>query len=98
MPFAPHMTCELWERLAPGPGLDGVPWPEYDAAALVRDRIEVAVQVNGKVRSRIMLAAESNEDEAIHAALADAKIHAELAGRTPRKTVYVRGRLVSVVV
>jgi len=98
MPFAPHMTSELWERLVGGADLESIAWPEYDAAALVRDRIEIAVQVNGKVRSRISIGAESSESEAIEAALADDRIHAELAGRTPRKTVYVRGRLVSVVV
>ncbi len=98
MPFAPHMTCELWERLVGGAGLESIAWPEYDAAALVRERIEIAVQVNGKVRSRILIGAECSDNEAIEAALSDGKVHAELAGRIPRKSVYVRGRLVSVVV
>jgi len=98
LPFAPHVTCELWERLMGGAGLEGVPWPQYDPAALVRDSIEVAVQVNGKVRSRIMIAAAALQADAIAAALADPKVMAELAGRVPRKTVYVPGRLVSVVV
>ena len=98
MPFAPHMTSELWERLVGGPALEEVPWPEFDAQALVRDRIEIAVQVNGKVRSRISIGAETSDEDAIQAALADPKIGGELGGRTPRKTVYVRGRLVSVVV
>jgi len=98
LPFAPHMTSELWERLVEGPGLESVPWPVCDEAALVRDTIEVAVQINGKVRSRLQLAAEVSETDAIAAALADAKVAAELGGRAPRKTVYVRGRLVSVVV
>jgi leucyl-tRNA synthetase len=96
-PFAPHLSAELWERLA-GSDLETVPWPDFDAAALVRDTIEVAVQINGKVRSRIQLAPDAAEADAVGAALADAKIQAELAGRTPRKTVYVKGRLVSVVV
>jgi leucyl-tRNA synthetase len=97
-PFAPHMACELWEALVQGPDLDSVPWPEHDAAALVRDQIEVAVQINGKVRSRIVLGSEATDADAIAAALDDSKIAAELAGRTPHKTVYVRGRLVSMVV
>ncbi len=97
-PFAPHIASELWDGLVGCPALDEVPWPEHDAAALVRDSVEVAVQINGKVRSRIVIAAEAPEHDAIQAALADSKIAAELAGRTPRKTVYVRGRLVSVVV
>jgi leucyl-tRNA synthetase len=98
MPFAPHMTCELWEKVVGVAALESLPWPEHDPAALVRDEIEVAVQVNGKVRSRIRIGAEAAETDAIAAALADAKIAAELAGRSPKKTVYVRGRLVSVVV
>jgi len=97
-PFAPHVACELWERLVSGPALDAMPWPEHDPAALVRDSIEVAVQINGKVRSRIVIPATTQQEDAIAAALADAKVVAELAGRTPRKTVYVPGRLVSVVV
>ncbi|HEY2773617.1 MAG TPA: leucine--tRNA ligase [Candidatus Binatia bacterium] len=99
LPFAPHLCCELWEStIGEGPGLEQIAWPEHDPAALVRDSVEVAVQVNGKVRSRITIAADAGESDAVAAAMADAKIVAELAGRTPRKTVYVRGRLVSVVV
>jgi len=97
-PFAPHLASELWEKLVGGAELESIPWPEHDPAALVRDSIEVAVQVNGKVRSRIVIAATAAADDAIAAALADARITAELAGRKPRKTVYVAGRLVSVVV
>jgi leucyl-tRNA synthetase len=96
-PFAPHLCAELWEKRTGG-DLEEIPWPDYDEAALVRDTIEVAVQVNGKVRSRIQLAADAAEADAISLALADAKVAAELAGRTPKKTVYVKGRLVSVVV
>lgn len=97
-PFAPHVASELWDGLVGSPALEDVPWPEHDAAALVRDSIEVAVQINGKVRSRIVIPSSAAEADAIRAALADAKVAAELAGRTPRKTVYVPGRLVSVVV
>jgi len=97
-PFAPHVAAELWEKLVQSPALDAVPWPEHDPAALVRDSIEVAVQVNGKVRTRIVIPAAAAQEDAIAAALADARIATELAGRTPRKTVYVPGRLVSVVV
>ncbi len=97
-PFAPHLSAELWAELVGAPSLDEVPWPEHDPAALVRASIEVAVQVNGKVRSRIVVPAEAASAEAVAAALADPKIAQELAGRTPKKTVYVAGRLVSVVV
>jgi leucyl-tRNA synthetase len=96
MPFAPHLSCELWQGMVGGE-LEAVPWPAFDPEALLRDRIEVAVQVNGKVRSRITVAADAADADAIAAALADPKVAAEVAGRAPRKTVYVRGRLVSVV-
>ena len=97
-PFAPHVTSELWEGLVGTPALKDVPWPSFDPAALVKDSVEVAVQVNGKVRARVMVGAEAGDEEAIAIALADPKIAAELAGRVPRKTLYVRGRLVNVVV
>ena len=97
-PFAPHVACELWERLVEGNSLDSMPWPEHDPAALVRDSIEVAVQINGKVRARIVIPAAAPEAEAIAVAMADPRVTTALAGRVPRKTVYVPGRLVSVVV
>ena len=97
LPFAPHVACELWAGLFPGRDLEAMPWPGFDPAALVKDTVEVAVQIGGKVRARILLAAEATEQEAIEAALADPKVAAELAGRTPRRSVYVRGRLVNLV-
>ncbi|HYC54820.1 MAG TPA: leucine--tRNA ligase [Candidatus Binatia bacterium] len=97
-PFAPHVTSELWERLGAVPALDEVPWPDHDESALVRDTVELALQVNGKVRSRMTVAANASEADIIAQALADEKVCADIAGRTVRKTVVVPGRLVSVVV
>ncbi|HYC01341.1 MAG TPA: leucine--tRNA ligase [Candidatus Limnocylindrales bacterium] len=97
-PFAPHVTSELWERLGASPTLDEVPWPEHDEAALQRDSVELAIQVNGKVRSRMVVSVGASEADVVARALADEKIAAEIGGRTVKKTVVVPGRLVSVVV
>jgi len=96
-PFAPHMTSELWERLVGTPSLDRLQWPDVDVTALVRETIEMAVQVNGKVRTRISVAVDTSDEDVLACALAEEKIAGELAGRTPRKTVVVPGRLVSIV-
>ncbi len=96
-PFAPHMTCELWRRMVGEPALNDVPWPEHDPAALVREKIEVAVQVNGKLRSRIVVPAGADREQVVALAVADEKIARELAGRAPRKTIVVPGRLVNFV-
>jgi leucyl-tRNA synthetase len=98
LPFVPHLASELWERLEPGgPDLGEVSWPAWDEAALVRELVEVAIQVNGKVRSRIRVSPDSNREELERLALADAKIEKELGGRVPKKIVVVPGRLVNLV-
>ena len=97
-PFVPHITSELWERLGQSPQLAEVAWPTYDPAALLRDTVEIAVQVNGKLRSRITVAAGADKENLLEAALADQRIIAFLDGQTPRKTVVVPGRLVNIVV
>jgi leucyl-tRNA synthetase len=96
-PFVPHVTTELWSRLVGEPALTEVPWPEFDSAALARDTVEIAVQVNGKLRSRLVVPADAEQDEVVRRALADERVSKELAGRPPRKTVFVPGRLVKVV-
>ncbi len=97
-PFAPHITSELWERLVGTPALDRLLWPEVDATALVRETLEMAVQINGKVRAHISVPADATEADVLATALAEEKVAGELAGRSPRKTVVVPGRLVSIVV
>ena len=96
-PLAPHMAEELWEALGHSGTLAYVPWPRYDEA-LVRDAtIEVPVQIDGKVRSRITLPADADRAAIETAALADARVQELLAGRPPKKVVVVPGRLVSIV-
>jgi leucyl-tRNA synthetase len=96
-PFVPHVTSELWERAVGVLTLDEMAWPEYDAAALVKDSVEIAVQVNGKLRSRLVVPADAGRDDLVRLALADERVSRELAGRKPRKTIVVPGRLVNVV-
>ena len=97
-PFAPHIGEELWERLGHEGGVSYVPWPEWDEKALVLDEVEIAVQIHGKVRARIMMPAAATPAEMEALALADPKVQAALAGAAPRKVVAVPKRLVNLVV
>lgn len=96
-PFAPHIASELWEQAGFGSGIDDERFPEHDPAALVQQEIELALQVNGKIRSKIVVPADATEDAIKSAALADPRVQEFLAGREPKKVIYVRGKLVNVV-
>jgi len=96
-PLAPHMAEELWEALGHAGTLAYAPWPTYDDA-LTRDAtIEIPVQIDGKVRSRVTLPADADRAAIESAALADPRVKELLAGRTPKKVVVVPGRLVNIV-
>ncbi len=96
-PLAPHLTEELWERLGYAGSCLGESWPSYDDSLLVENEIEMVVQVNGKVRSRIMIAAEAARDQVEAAAQADPKVQGHLEGLTVRKVIVVPTRLVNIV-
>jgi len=97
-PFAPHIAEELWRRLGHEQSLAYEPWPAFDPD-LARDvEVEIAVQVNGKVRSRVKVPAEADEERMRQAAMADEKIRRELEGKTVRRVICVPGRLVNIVV
>ncbi len=108
-PFAPHLAEELWDKLhaafpskdsAPGgrPSLTYAPWPEYDPALLVEDTLEIPVQVNGKLRDRIVVPAGATREELERAALAAPKVQPFLAGKTVKKVIVVPGKLVNLAV
>ncbi len=98
LPFVPHVASELWEKLEPGSvELREVPWPTWDDAARVTESVEVAIQVNGKLRSRLRVPTDVERDELERLALADEKIAKDLNGRIPQKTIVVPGRLVNFV-
>jgi leucyl-tRNA synthetase len=96
-PFAPHIAEELWERLGHSESVFDAGWPRYDAALAAEDLVEMAVQVNGKTRGRIQVTRDVTEDDAVAAALAVPAIAKFVTG-TPRKIIFVRGRLLNIVV
>jgi leucyl-tRNA synthetase len=95
-PFAPHLAEELWQKLGHTGTLAYVDFPVADPALLVAESVTYPVQVNGKVRGRVEVAADTTEDGVRSAALAE--VAEVLAGREPRKVIVVAGRMVSVVV
>ncbi|MCX4096351.1 leucine--tRNA ligase [Nocardia sp. alder85J] len=96
-PMAPHISEELWERLGHTAALAHGPFPVADPALLVADSVEYPIQVNGKVRSRISVAADADPKAIEAAALGDQKLLEFLGGKQPRKIIVVPGRLVNVV-
>ena len=98
-PFAPHIAEELWELL--GFSAQGFAceqkWPEYDASKTVAAEIQMAVQVNGKVRANIVVPAEADQDAIVTAALADAKVQKFSEGMELVKTILVKGKLVNLI-
>ncbi len=97
-PFVPHLAEELWARLGHGESLAYEAWPAYDEALARDDAVEIAVQVGGKIRSRVMVAADADEQTIQEAAMADEKVQADIAGKTVKKVIVVKGRLVNVIV
>ena len=97
-PFAPHVTEEINEALGFDTLLAVTAWPTYEEAKCVDSEIEIAVQVNGKVRAKLNVVADCTQEDAIAAAKADEKIAAEISGKTVIKELYVKGRLVNIVV
>jgi leucyl-tRNA synthetase len=97
-PFAPHLSEELWENFGHKESLAVTRWPEFSAELAREEEIEIAVQVNGKLRSRLFVSPEASEDDLRSAALADEKVVAAMAGKDAAKVVVIPRRLVNVVV
>jgi leucyl-tRNA synthetase len=95
-PYAPHLAEELWERLGHG-RLWETPWPEADPALLGRDTFELVVQVNGRVRDRMEVAADLAEGELVERAKSSPRVQAHLDGAEIRQTIVVPGKLVNIV-
>jgi leucyl-tRNA synthetase len=96
-PFAPHIAEELWEQTGGTGSVFDSAWPSFDAALAVDDSIELVVQVNGRVRGKITIARDIDEKAALVAALAEPAV-AKFAVGTPKKVVFVPGRLINIVV
>jgi leucyl-tRNA synthetase len=97
-PFAPYLAHELWEMLGEKGNLLKAPWPKYDATLAKEEELEIPVQVNGKLRSRIVVSADATEETILERALADEKVQTAIAGKQIVKKIYVPGKLVNVVV
>ena len=96
-PLAPHISEDLWQRLGHEQSLTYEPFPVVDPAMLVDDQIELPVQVNGKVRGRVTIAADADNDTIEAAALADENVARTLDGATPKKVIVIPGRMVNIV-
>jgi leucyl-tRNA synthetase len=97
-PLAPHLCEELWEMLGHADGVVAAGWPAFDEAVAKAEEIEYAVQVNGKVRGRVIVPADATDAEIEAAARAVPSVQGHVAGKPIRKVVVVRGRLVGIVV
>ena len=97
-PFAPHLAEELWQLLGGMASLSHEPWPAYDEAMLVSESIELPVQVNGKLRGRITVAADAGQEDIIAAALAEAKVAAAVEGHSIVKKIVVPGKMINIVI
>ncbi len=97
-PMTPHICETLWRELGHGSSVMSVPWPRPDAAALLRDRVELVVQVNGKLRGRISVPADAERAQLEQAALSEANVRKFVEGKAVKKVIVVPGKLVNVVV
>ncbi|OGH74922.1 MAG: leucine--tRNA ligase [Candidatus Magasanikbacteria bacterium RIFCSPHIGHO2_12_FULL_41_16] len=97
-PFAPHITEELWNLFGTGDSVAYAPWPQYDSELIIEAEIIIVVQVNGKVRDQLTVSPEISEEEIKQMALSSEKVMKWLEGKEPKKVIYVKGKLVSVVV
>jgi leucyl-tRNA synthetase len=97
-PLCPHIAEELWERTGHGYSIHLQPWPEHDPALTVAERVTIAVQVNGKLRDRVEVDADADEDAVRSAAEAAPRVAAQLEGSEIVKVIYVPGRLLNLVV
>jgi leucyl-tRNA synthetase len=97
-PFAPHIAEELWERLGHTDTLAYEPWPEYDKELIKEKEVELVVQVNGKIKGRIIVSTDASEEQIKQKALASEKVIAVLAGKQPKKVIVIKSRLVNIVV
>ncbi len=97
-PMAPHITEEIWRALGHENSVHLESWPKFDPELTKEEEHEIPLQVNGKIRDRIMIAVGTAENEVIAKALANNAVQTSLAGRQPKKTIYVKDRLVNIVV
>ena len=96
-PFAPHLTEEMNEAIGGKEMLVHAKWPEYDPAKCVDAAVEIAVQISGKIKARLMIPSDAAEEEVKALVMADANVQAALAGKSIIKEIYVKGKLYNIV-
>jgi leucyl-tRNA synthetase len=97
-PFAPYLAHELWEMLGEKGNLLKAPWPRFDAELAKEEELVIPVQINGKLRSRVVVSADATEETVLERALADEKVQVAIVGKQIAKKIYVSGKLVNFVV
>ncbi len=97
-PFAPHIAEELWAKLGYSETLAYESWPEYDKELVKEKEIELAIQVNGKIKDKIVVSADTDEEQIKQKALSGEKVIAAMAGKEPKKVIVIKSRLVNIVV
>jgi leucyl-tRNA synthetase len=97
-PFAPHVGEEIWQRLGHRSTIAFAPWPAYDEAKLASDVLVLGVQIGGKLRGEIRVPLDATEATILATAKADEKVQSFLAGKPIKREIYVKGRLVNLVV
>lgn len=97
-PFAPHMAEELWEKMGNKDSIQLEAWPKYDNNLMKDETVTVAVQINGKVREQLLIDAEAEEKEVLELAKASKKVQNYLQGKEIKKVIYIKGKLLSLVV
>ena len=97
-PLAPHITEELWELLGQPYSIHKQPWPDYDPQIAAEEILQIVIQINGKVRDKIEVAATINKDDVEKRALQQDRIKELLLDQTPKKIIYVPGKLINIVV
>ncbi len=97
-PFAPHLAEELWERQGGEFSVHQQAWPTYDPAMMEEAEVELVVQVNGKIRDRVLVAADADEETVKSRVLASERVKASFDGKSVQKIVVVPGKLVNIVV
>jgi leucyl-tRNA synthetase len=97
-PVTPHVAEELWQHLGKSYSIHNQPWPIVDEEAAAEDQITLVVQINGKLRDRVMVPAGISDEDTRQAALASDAVQKHLAGAVPRKVILVPGKLVNIVV
>jgi len=96
-PIAPHLGEELWEKLGHTETITYVPWPAFDESKLVDDEVEIVIQVNGKLRTKLMISKDASREQMEEIAMKEEKVQESIEGKTVRKVIAVPGKLVNIV-